>query len=116
LTKYSLAPAPVANIKNRTEIEIEGPSAPLANDDDDDDSLGPVHQYYYSEKINGKLYRAIDEQKIWYQTIHSSKRLSIDIWDVLFKHVTMECDRMVRGKHWAEFEEEAWEIRSACVT
>ncbi|KAL2016496.1 hypothetical protein VTK56DRAFT_3459 [Thermocarpiscus australiensis] len=38
------------------------------DDEDDDDDL-PRHRYYASEKLLGHLYRAIDEKKIWTESI-----------------------------------------------
>jgi hypothetical protein len=38
---------------------------------DEDEDLEPARKYYRSEKILGKLYRAVDERKIWFDEIHS---------------------------------------------
>ena len=48
---------------NLTEIAFEAPVAPSMNEDEDDYS-GPKYKFYESQKILGKLYRAIDEYKI----------------------------------------------------
>ncbi|RYP16074.1 hypothetical protein DL765_005332 [Monosporascus sp. GIB2] len=58
-----LAPAPPAELKDRNEIIFDAPVIP-AIDGDEDDNMGPQHHFYRSDKILGKLYRAIDEQRI----------------------------------------------------
>ena len=61
---HSLAPGPQAHIRDRYEIELDQYVLPATNDEDEDDSE-PRRKYYKSEKVLGKLYRAIDERKIW---------------------------------------------------
>lgn len=48
--------------------------------------------YYRSEKVLGKLYRGIDEQKIWNEEIRStaSPRPAI-IWKILITNLTKRC-------------------------
>ena len=44
----------------------------VARQDDEDgegDEEGPRHRYYYSDKILGHLFRAVDEEKIWAEDI-----------------------------------------------
>lgn len=44
----------------------------VARQDDGDgegDDEGPRHQYYYSDKVLGHLFRAVDEEKIWAEDI-----------------------------------------------
>jgi hypothetical protein len=108
---HSLAPAPLADIKERTEISFDTRNDALTNDDED--SAGPRYQYYYSDKINGKLYRAIDERKIWFQDIKSAMPKQTHIWDDVLRHVNCECDRIVGGVKWSKHEKEASQIRSA---
>ena len=64
----SLAPGPDTHIHDRSEIEL-GQYIVEAAYDQDEDHLKPRHQYYKSEKILGKLYRAVDERKIWQENV-----------------------------------------------
>jgi hypothetical protein len=67
---FSLAPGPIAHLHSKHEILIEHLSHRLPDDNvDDDDDTGPKYKYYPSNKVLGKLYRAVDEEKIWYEDI-----------------------------------------------
>lgn len=59
---YSLSSGPIIEITDKAEIELEREYL-KENDDDEDDQ--PRHGFYRSEKVLGKLYRAVDENKIW---------------------------------------------------
>ncbi|KAF2870449.1 RNA dependent RNA polymerase-domain-containing protein [Massariosphaeria phaeospora] len=110
-----LAPAAPAHIKNRTEISFSESDDPGANPDADDaDDVGPKYQYYYSEKINGKLYRAINEKKIWHENVKLPTGPAVDIWQHFVRSANFECDqRLGRRSSRLAAEKEAWEIRSA---
>ncbi|KAL7623670.1 hypothetical protein AAE478_005222 [Parahypoxylon ruwenzoriense] len=102
-----LAPAPPANIVDRTEIVFE---APIAADDDDDES-GPRFGYYNSDKILGRLYRAIDEKKIWQKDIRSRVNSSgMSVWDRLLRHIERRCEEL-GGVNWKPALDEANRIR-----
>ncbi|KAI0885091.1 RdRP-domain-containing protein [Annulohypoxylon maeteangense] len=105
-----LAPAPPAHIIGRTEVEFET-QRPPSNDEDDDS--GPRHKYYKSEKILGKLFRAIDEKKIWKQDIHHKiNRYENSVWDQLIRHILSKC-RALRGVDWQAALDDAYRIREA---
>ncbi|TGJ87234.1 hypothetical protein E0Z10_g1521 [Xylaria hypoxylon] len=108
-----LAPAPPANIVDRTEIQFELliASSPEA---DEDDNTGPKHRFYKSEKVLGKLYRAIDEKKIWKDDIHLNvNRFGPSLWDELMVHITRQCDKYLGHVDWPEALDEAQSIRKA---
>lgn len=85
-----------------------------SDNEDDDDAAGPNYKYYYSEKVNGFLYRAIDERKIWYENIKISVDHPIGIWLRLLEHIKYQCDpSLFQGPEWAEAKGEAWGIRHA---
>ncbi|KAI1439996.1 RdRP-domain-containing protein [Annulohypoxylon stygium] len=113
-TKYRpefLAPAPPAILVHRTEVEFEA-QKPTSADDDDDDG-GPGHRYYISEKILGKLYRAIDEKKIWKKDIHQNiSRHGPSVWDLLIRHFQNKCSTL-GGVNWHAALDEAHHIREA---
>ncbi|BDD58416.1 hypothetical protein MAP00_003696 [Monascus purpureus] len=50
----------------RSEIELDRYVIHEAYDEDEHDTE-PRRKYYKSDKILGKLYRAINERKIWYE-------------------------------------------------
>ena len=75
---------------NRSEISFDSPLLLVTNEDDEDDNTGPNYGYYKSEKILGKLFRAIDEKRIWRDDIRDPAaeaagppRLSLEAWSSL---------------------------------
>ncbi|KAM7201330.1 RNA-dependent RNA polymerase 1 [Rhypophila sp. PSN 637] len=62
-----LAPGPQAVIHEKGVIEME--SYIHQDNDDEEDEGGPSHRYYYSDRVLGKLYRAVDEEKIWNEDV-----------------------------------------------
>jgi hypothetical protein len=59
------APGPYAKIHEKEGIDFEAPSNREAGEIGDDDDDFSNYRYYESDKILGKLYRAIDERKIF---------------------------------------------------
>ncbi|KAF1842606.1 RdRP-domain-containing protein [Cucurbitaria berberidis CBS 394.84] len=109
-----LAPAPPANIQDRTEILFDVPTAPSANDNDEDENPGPTHLYYRSDRILGLLYRAIDEKKIWFENIKFPVHHGVGVFDGLFSYIKSECASKLGGISWTSaITEKAWEIRHA---
>ncbi|KAK3314501.1 RNA dependent RNA polymerase-domain-containing protein [Apodospora peruviana] len=81
-----LAPGPQAFIHNKSVIEMDQHVERDEGDDEDDedDEDGPRHRYYASERLLGKLYRAIDEQKIWDQDVRKTlPQGGASFWDLL---------------------------------
>ncbi|KAF2115325.1 RNA dependent RNA polymerase-domain-containing protein [Lophiotrema nucula] len=109
-----LAPATPAYLKDRNEISFDDTPERVDEDDGDDETnTGPNHEYYRSEKISGKLYRAIDEQKIWYEDIKISTQNTDQVWVGLLDHLMAKCDELLGGVNWAPAKQQAWEIRHA---
>ncbi|RYO82562.1 hypothetical protein DL763_008199 [Monosporascus cannonballus] len=107
-----LAPAPPAELKDRNEIIFDAPVIP-AVDGDEDDNTGPQHYFYISEKILGKLYRAIDEQRIWKEDIRRrNNRFGPSVWDELLLYVNEQCEEF-GGIDWESVMQEARGIRQA---
>ncbi|KAI1424802.1 RNA dependent RNA polymerase-domain-containing protein [Xylaria sp. FL1777] len=108
-----LAPAPPANIVDRTEIQFERPVV-LSTDADEDDDTGPKHRFYRSVKILGKLYRAIDEKKIWKNDIHLPvNRSGPSLWNEIIAYIKHQCDTNVGYVDWQGAMDEAHSIRQA---
>ncbi|EAU30181.1 predicted protein [Aspergillus terreus NIH2624] len=60
-----MAPGPLAQVYSKSKITLTELSSHAAYDED-----GPSHILYYkSDRILGKLYRAIDEKRIWHERI-----------------------------------------------
>lgn len=60
------APGPHVNIQKKDGISFEVPIDRELDDGDDDDDF-TNYRYYESDKVLGKLYRAIDEREIFTQ-------------------------------------------------
>jgi hypothetical protein len=107
-----MAPGPQAHIHDRSEIELDQDVLQATYNEDEDDS-GPPRKYYKSEKILGKLYRAIDERKIWYEDIHSKFAPGgASFWDEFIRSSTERCNAFGQIR-WTHCSEEARRIRSA---
>ncbi|KAI0967985.1 RNA dependent RNA polymerase-domain-containing protein [Xylaria arbuscula] len=108
-----LAPAPPTNIVDKSEIQFELPILPSADMDEDDDT-GPKHKFYKSEKILGKLYRAIDEKKIWKNDIHLEvNRFGRTLWDDIIIYIHSQCDAKIGYVDWEGAINDAQSIRQA---
>ncbi|KAI1636235.1 rna-dependent rna polymerase [Biscogniauxia mediterranea] len=107
-----LAPAPPANIVDLTEIAFEAPVAPSMNEDEDD-YTGPSYRFYRSVKALGKLYRAIDEKRIWKNDIHKTiSRVGPSVWEEVIAYIDRTCERL-GSINWQKALEEAHSIRQA---
>lgn len=86
-------------------------------EDDDDGMGGAHHRYHCSEKILGRLYRNIDEKRIWAEDI--SRAMSQkqhgkhkSVWDQLLDAVEVHLDEYM-PEVWHERQTaEAWRIRN----
>ncbi|KAH7039872.1 RNA dependent RNA polymerase-domain-containing protein [Microdochium trichocladiopsis] len=86
-----MSPTPPANLKNRSEIAFETPLLP-AEEIDEDDQSGPQFQYYKSDKVLGKLFRNIDEERIWQEDIRMfAARKGATLWERLLHFIKSSC-------------------------
>lgn len=107
-----MAPAAPAELKDRSEISFDAPVLPSSNDDEDD-NMGPQYNYYASNKILGKLYRAIDEKRIWKDEVKvPATKDGASVWDKLLLHVNDKCKEL-GGVDWSSATQEAIGIRQA---
>lgn len=106
-----MAPGPHVKVEKRNAISFDVPAEKPEQDEDDIDDFTNRTRYYESEKVLGKLYRAIDEYGIFKEI---QERLEIEdrsddstvipkVWD----HVQHAC----RGFQWKHHLEDAREIR-----
>ena len=109
-----MAPGPRANIVDRSEIELDQVVVQVSYNEDEDDA-GPPRKYYKSTKILGKLYRAIDERKIWNEDVRSdTTSKGGSFWDEFISSCAKQHE--VFGQiGWTHRSEEARRIRSAYV-
>lgn len=80
--------------------------------DEDEDGSGPHRKYYKSEKILGKLYRAVDERKIWYEDVRSRPGGGASFWDEFVRSCIRRCNA-IGPIMWTHRAEQAKRIRSA---
>ncbi|KAL5342500.1 RNA dependent RNA polymerase-domain-containing protein [Aspergillus crustosus] len=116
LTPSSLAPGPQAHILNKRDIQLDALYVQPAQDDDDDGS-GPVHAYYKSDKILGRLYRAINEHKIWKEEIRCE--ISPDpeaVWTKVIHSLTRRAIEIGASVNWKHHVETARQLRLAYET
>ena len=90
----SLSPAPPVRLYDVGQIDHIGYDAD-DNDDDVEDGLGVSKpKYHKSEKILGRLFRAIDEQKIWSENIQ--RRVDVtgpSVWEQLMGRIVAEMNQ-----------------------
>jgi hypothetical protein len=114
LTVPSMAPGPWVKIHNRSELEMD--AHVVQEEEDGDDAEGPRYKYYKSEKVLGRLFRAVDERMIWEKEIkvRGNER---NFWGRLA--VAFESWAMKAGYgmlDWPSRREEAEQIRLTCVS
>ncbi len=84
------------------------------DDDDDDEGEGPRHTYYQSEKILGKLYRAVNEQRIWAENIKITDTEDVNFWETFLHGVEAKMVNELGGDlNWSHRRDEAERIRHA---
>jgi len=109
------APGPLITIHDKSAITMDEGLAPKDDEDEEDDEGGPRHRFYASDKILGKLYRAVDEQKIWAEDIRMSVMAKgPSVWDELLTALT-ERVRAIGPLEWHHRLEQAHGIRHALV-
>ncbi|KAL4967470.1 RNA dependent RNA polymerase [Aspergillus stella-maris] len=106
-----LAPGPLAQIHHKEDIQLE---ARYIHPYPDDDDSGPIHKYYRSEKILGKLYRAIDEHKIWSEEIRTPIAPNPNnAWKKMVDSLTARCIASGISVDWKGHAETARQLRAA---
>ncbi|PWY94616.1 rna-dependent rna polymerase [Aspergillus sclerotioniger CBS 115572] len=103
-----MAPGPLAHIHSKSEIELDQYVFQAAYDEDDPE---PSRKYYRSERILGKLYRAIDERKIWNEDVHSNVSADEDEFWNEFLWSTYERCNSIGPISWERWLDEARRVR-----
>lgn len=110
------APGPHVQIMSKKSILYDTTVGGNSSDNDDDEDDGPApYRYYESNKILGKLYRAIDERKIFLE-IQTRVRMdggldSSTLMHAVWDNVKKRC-RLIQWEHKTEW---ARNIRDMCV-
>ncbi|KAL2262909.1 hypothetical protein VTK26DRAFT_9050 [Humicola hyalothermophila] len=111
-----LASGPAIEIHDKSAIRLDQHTVREDGGDDDDDAgdEGPRHRYYYSDKILGRLFRSVDEQKIWSEDI----KMVIDagsasFWDEFLAHIHHRVRSSIGEVEWQHRTGEAHRIRLA---
>ena len=107
-----MAPGPLTHIYDRSVLELDQYVVRKAHDDDEDDK--PQHKFYKSDKILGRLYRAIDEREVWHENV---RRLpytsSVSFWDDFIRSCVVHCRDLGVPVRWSHRAEEAKGLRDA---
>ncbi|KAK8009403.1 hypothetical protein PG991_011954 [Apiospora marii] len=109
-----MAPSVPMNIKRRTEISFEQEVIGPEGDDEDEENDSPRFKYYESDKILGQLYRAIDEKRIWHESVRVNTKhvAGPPVWNALISLIESECTETLGGEvDWKQYEAEAIKIR-----
>ncbi|KAJ9137901.1 RNA-dependent RNA polymerase [Pleurostoma richardsiae] len=106
-----LAPGPHTVIHDKSEVQLQEQKILKSDDMDDNDDVAPPFQYYKSEKILGKLYRAIDEGKVWDQDVQRKPVAGgTPFWDDFIASIQTRCTA-IANLDWRFRVEEAMRIR-----
>ncbi|KAE8376072.1 RNA dependent RNA polymerase-domain-containing protein [Aspergillus bertholletiae] len=108
-----LAPGPQTRLYNKSKIGLEQHVSHANYDGDDDADAEEPYRYYKSERILGKLYRAIDEQNIWRKHV-LSESITDDgsFWKDLMEDCLRRCESLTRTPR-EEHLEQSKRIRAA---
>ncbi|CZR68497.1 related to RNA-directed RNA polymerase [Phialocephala subalpina] len=110
-----MAPGPNIKIEKKEGLLLEQSQTHTQDVSNDDEDFTP-YRYYESDKILGKLYRAIDEHQIFsdlhkYRMISSGSQPLLDrVWD----HVARKC-RLIQWHHHLTEAQEIRETYEDCI-
>ena len=101
------APGPHVLIEPKKKISMETQEYRDPDEENDEDEYTSRMRYYKSDKVIGKLYRAIDETKIFNEIQERSKAESgphsSPVIEALWKRIQQKCKliQWERKKEWA---------------
>ncbi|QUC19185.1 uncharacterized protein UV8b_03426 [Ustilaginoidea virens] len=105
-----LAPAPPLKVYELGQIEhiVEEEAS------DNEDGMGVAKpRYHRSEKILGRLYRDIDEKRIWSEDIHRTiSRAGPSVWEQLLGRIEGELSLYGIEVNYIHYVQDAWRIRN----
>lgn len=101
------APGPYVVVEKREGIVFENPPDNYSDSGGDEDDDFTKYRYYESEKVLGKLYRAIDERKIFREIQQRSAQIEDVIGDGMivrkvWEYVQKKC-QIIQFEHKLEW-------------
>lgn len=105
-----LSSGPIIELTDKSTVELE---REYLREDDDDEDDRPRHGFYKSDKVLGKLYRAVDESQIW--TTDIKKQFpsgDLSFWDEL-KVALVKRIRSIGRLDWKKRLDDAYRICEA---
>jgi hypothetical protein len=109
------APGPHVQIVKKEGILFDSPLSESSFDNEDEDDGFSRYKYYESDKILGKLYRAIDERKIFEEIQARSRKGgggdNSTLMHAVWAHVQKRC-LLIQWRHKVEW---ATNLRDMCV-
>lgn len=118
LTAHSFAPAPPTQYVDRQQIDfVEKPSASFyGGEDEEEDAFRPAHKFYRSGKILGRLYRNIDEKRMWDQDVRRPVTTEgPTVWEQFIGMMEKKLSEHAPGVgriSWEHWKAEAWALRN----
>jgi hypothetical protein len=104
-----MAPGPWVKIHNRSKIALE---EHFVEEEDPEDVEGLRYTYYRSEKVFGKLYRAVDERKIWDKNDWNARGKDDSFWVKLAADLqSAACHAGIEYLDWPSKRDEAERLR-----
>ncbi|TAQ89950.1 hypothetical protein B7494_g1737 [Chlorociboria aeruginascens] len=105
------APGPHVILHPREGINFDEPQErSLDENNDDEDEITPF-TYYPSDKILGKLYRAIDEREIFGEVQHRTLLAGTSHTSTIMSDVWRYVQETCHGFQWEHLKEFAWDTR-----
>lgn len=113
LTIVPCSLAPVPPLKTYDIGQIAHIGDPEVENDDEDGMGGIKYRYHRSEKILGKLYRSIDENRIWAKDIHTTIDTSgPSVWEQFLNLVRVQIEQQGLDVQYKRELAKAWRIRN----
>ncbi|PNH38819.1 hypothetical protein VD0004_g8035 [Verticillium dahliae] len=112
------APAPPTQYVGRQQIDfVEKPSASFyGGEDEEEDAFRPAHKFYRSGKILGRLYRNIDEKRMWDQDVRRPVTTEgPTVWEQFIGMMEKKLSEHAPGVgriSWEHWKAEAWALRN----
>ncbi|KAK4223301.1 RNA dependent RNA polymerase-domain-containing protein [Podospora fimiseda] len=108
-----MARAPDIQIYDKGDVELDD-YVVHEYDDDDSGDPGPRLRYYKSEKIIGQLFRAVDEHRIWHESIRRTlPRGVVPFWRDFVDKIIRDRISPLGNVNWHRRVGEATQIRRA---
>ncbi len=107
----SLAPGPWVKILTNSELMMDDY---VAQDEENEDLDAPRYKFYSSEKILGKLYRGVQEDKIWNDDIRRVIPHNDRFWENLILNFQRQIN-VIGETNWRYRRQEAESLRHVYV-